>query len=432
MDERRRPFPGYRPRVAEADIEEALTRRGAVLLEGVRWCGKTSTALRFAHSALRLDDPDALILAGADPSEALRGEVPRLIDEWQNAPQLWNRIRRECDERAAPGQFILTGSASPREDITRHTGTGRIARVTMRPMSLFEAGASDGTASLRQLFAGDTVARAAPSGIGLRDVASWICVGGWPAHIGLDETTARRSARDHLQESILVDVRAAAGVRHDRDSLMTLARSVARNVATEARTSKLVADMAGPDHDDDATARVWRQTVTQYLTALRRIFLVEDQPAWPGHLRSRAVLRKAPKRHFVDPSLAAAALQASPEHLIADTNTLGLLFESMAVRDLRIYSQRDPASVYHYRDSDDLEVDAIIARDDGKWLAAEIKLSHHSDAVDQAANSLLRLREKVTPQRQQALAGLLVITALGPAYRRPDGVQVVPITALGP
>ena len=432
MDERRRPFPGYRPRVAEADIEEALTRRGAVLLEGVRWCGKTSTALRFAHSALRLDDPDALILTGADPSEALRGEVPRLIDEWQNAPQLWNRIRRECDERAAPGQFILTGSASPREDITRHTGTGRIARVTMRPMSLFEVGVSDGTASLHQLFAGDTIARAAPSGIGLRDVASWICVGGWPAHVGLDETTACRSARDHLQESILVDVRAAAGVRHDRDSLMTLARSVARNVATEARTSKLVADMAGPDHDDDATARVWRQTVTQYLAALRRIFLVEDQPAWPGHLRSRAVLRKAPKRHFVDPSLAAAALQASPEHLIADANTLGLLFESLAVRDLRIYSQRDPASVYHYRDSDHLEVDAIIARDDGTWLAAEIKLSHHSDAVDQAANSLLRLREKVTPQRQQALAGLLVITALGPAYRRPDGVQVVPITALGP
>ena len=213
---------------------------------------------------------------------------------------------------------------------------------------------------------------------------------------------------------------------------MVHARSIGRNVATEARTSKLVADMAGPDHGD-ATARVWRQTATEYLAALRRIFLVEDQPAWPGHLRSRAVLRKAPKRHFVDPSLAAAALQASPEHLTADANTLGLLFESLAVRDLRIYSQRDPASVYHYRDSDHLEVDAIIARDDGTWLAAEIKLSHHSDAVDQAANSLLRLREKVTPQRQQALAGLLVITALGPAYRRPDGVQqVAPITALGP
>ena len=432
MNERQHPFPSYRPRVVEADIQEALARRGAVLLEGVRWCGKTSTALRFADSVLRLDDPDARTLAGADPTEALRGGVPRLVDEWQNAPQLWNRIRRECDERAAPGQFILTGSASPREDITRHTGTGRIARVTMRPMSLFETGASDGSTSLHQLFDGDTIVKAARSGVGLRDVASWIGVGGWPAHIGLDEATARRSARDHLRESVLVDVRAAGGVRHDRDSLMALARSVARNVATEARTSKLVADMVGPDHDDTDTVRVWRQTATAYLAALQRIFLVEDQPAWPGHLRSRAALRKTPKRHLVDPSLAAAALQASPERLIADTRTLGLLFESLAVRDLRIYSQREAASVYHYRDSDNLEVDAIIVRDDGLWLAAEIRLSHHSNTVDQAANSLLRLRDKVTPQRQQDLVGLLVITALGPAYRRPDGVQVVPVTTLGP
>ena len=427
----RRPFPGYRPRLAEDDIGGALSRRGAVLIEGVRWCGKTSTALRFARSALRLDDADSRVLADADPSEALRGDAPRLIDEWQIAPLLWDRIRRECDERAVPGQFILTGSASPREDITRHTGTGRIARVTMRPMSLFEQGASDGSVSLRRLFAGDTIAGAARGDVGLRDIASWICVGGWPAHIGLDEHTARRSALDHLQESILVDVRAGGGVRHDREALMNLARSIARNVATEARTSKLVADMAGADHGDPA-AQVWRQTATAYLAALKRIFLVEDQPAWPGHLRSRAVLRKAPKRHFVDPSLATAALRASPEQLLADTNTLGLLFESLAVRDLRIYSQRDPASVYHYRDSNNLEVDAIISRDDGAWLAAEVKLNHRGDTVDQAANSLLRLRDKVTRQRRSDLAGLLVITALGPAYRRPDGVQVVPITALGP
>lgn len=426
------PFPGYRPRLAEDDIQGALSRRGAVLIEGVRWCGKTSTALRFARSSLRLDDPDDRMLADTDPAEALRGDVPRLIDEWQNAAQLWNRIRRECDERARPGQYILTGSASPGEDITRHTGTGRIARVTMRPMSLFEAGASDGSASLRRIFAGETVSKAARSGVGLRNIASWICVGGWPAHIGLDEATARRSARDHLQESVLVDVPAAGGVRHDREAMMSLARSVARNVATEARTSKLIADMAGPDHADGAAAQIWRQTAAAYLAALRRIFLLEDQPAWPGHLRSRAVLRKAPKRHFVDPSLAAAALRASPEQLLTDMNTLGLLFESLAVRDLRIYSQREPAAVYHYRDSDNLEADAIVSRDDGAWLAAEIKLSHHSDTIDQAANNLLRLRDKVTPQRQDDLAGLLVITALGPAYRRPDGIQVVPITALGP
>ena len=435
MVQQQRPFPGYRPRLAEADVQGALKRRGAVLLEGVRWCGKTSTALRFANSELHLDEPDARTLAGADPTEALRGGVPRLIDEWQNAPQLWNRIRRECDMRAAPGQFILTGSASPRADITRHTGTGRIARVTMRPMSLFETGASDGSASLQRLFDGDKVAKAARAGARLRDVASWICVGGWPAHIGLDEATARRSAWDHLRESVHVDVPAAVDVRHNGDSMMALVRSLARNVATEARASKLVADMVGDDHDDhdDKDAlRVWRQTAAAYLAALQRIFLIEDQPAWPGHLRSRAELRKTPKRHLVDPSLAAAALGASPERLIADTSTLGLLFESLAVRDLRIYSQREAASVYHYRDSDNLEVDAIIVRDDGRWLAAEIKLNHQSDNVDQAASSLLRLRGKVTQRHRQDLAGLLVITALGPAHRRPDGVQVVPITALGP
>ena len=321
-----------------------------------------------------------------------------------------------------------TGSASPRDDITRHTGTGRIGRVTLRPMSLFETGVSDGSVSLRGLFGDETVATAARGDIGLRDIASCVCVGGWPANIGVEEGRARRSARDHLHESVLVDVHAASGVRHDRDSVLSLARSVARNVATEARTSKLVADMTG----EDGEGGVWRQTATDYLAALRRIFVLEDQPAWPVHLRSRAVLRKAPKLHFVDPSLAAAALRASPEHLIADIKALGLLFESLAVRDLRVYAQPDQASVYHYRDSDNLEVDAIVARDDGAWLAVEIKLGHRPDTVDQAAKSLLRLREKVAAPRRSDLAGLVVVTALGPAYRRPDGIHVVPITAFGP
>lgn len=427
-DVRRHPFPGYRPRVCEADVEDALSRRGAVLIEGVRWCGKTWTALRFARSALRLDDEDALTLAGVDPIEALRGDAPRLVDEWQNAPHLWNRIRRECDERAQPGQFILTGSASPGEDITRHTGTGRIGRVTLRPMSLFETGASDGSASLRGLFAGEAASGMARDDIGLRDIASHICVGGWPANIGVEEGRARRSVRDHLHESVLVDVRAASGVRHDRESVLSLVRSVARNVATEARTAKLVADMVG----EDGEGGVWRQTATEYLAALRRIFLLEDQPSWPVHLRSRAVLRKAPKRHLVDPSLAAAALRASPEQLVSDIKTLGFLFESLVVRDLRVYSQPEQASVYHYRDSDDLEVDAIVARDDGAWLAVEIKLGHRSDTVDAAAASLLRLSDKVATSRRSDLAGLVVVTALGPAYRRPDGIHVVPITALGP
>ena len=425
------PSPRYRRRVSEADIEDALSRRGAVLIEGVRWCGKTWIALRFARSSLHLDDDDARQLADIDPVTALRGDTPRLLDEWQNVPRLWNRVRRECDGRALPGQFILTGSASPHDDITRHTGTGRIGRVTLRPMSLFETGASDGSVSLRGLFADETVSRLARDDIGLRDIASWVCVGGWPANIGVDEGKARRSVRDHLNESVLVDVRAAAGVRHSRETMLSLVRSVARNVATEARTPTLLRDMGAGD-DSNGGNHVTRQTVAACLDALRRIFLLEDQPPWPVHLRSRAVLRKTPKRHFVDPSLAAAALRAAPEYLLSDLGTLGSFFESLVVRDLRIHSQPEQASVYHYRDSDDLEVDAVVARDDGAWLAVEVKLGHRPDTVDRAAASLLRLRDKVTAPRRADLAGLVVVTALGPAYRRPDGVHVVPITALGP
>ena len=422
------PFPQYRPRTAETDIADALARRGAVLIDGVRWCGKTWLALRFARSALHLDDPDALTLAAADAAQALQGDTPRLVDEWQNAPQLWNRIRRECDERAAAGQFILTGSASPREDITRHTGTGRIARITLRPMSLLESGMSDGSVSLRSLFGGEGAARAARDSIGLRDIADGLCIGGWPANLGLDADSARRSVQDHLRESALVDVPAASGVRHDRETMLAVVRSVARNVATEASVNKIVSDMSfGGDG-----SQVSRQTATAYLEALRRIFVIEDQPSWPAHLRSRAVLRKSPKRHFVDPSLAAAALRASPTQLLSDLSTFGFLFESLVVRDLRIYAQRHDALVYHYRDSDNLEVDAIVASDDGPWLAVEVKLGHHADVVDSAAKSLLRLRDKVAASRRAELAGLVVVTARGPAYRRPDGIQVVPITSLGP
>ena len=410
------PFEGYRTRVAEADVADTLSRRGAVLIEGVRWCGKTSTALRFAASALRLDDPDALTLAEADSGEALSGDTPRLIDEWQNAPRLWNRIRRECDDRARPGQFILTGSASPTSDITRHTGTGRIARVKLRPMSLFETGASDGSVPLAGLLDGNTYTRAARDEIGLRQITEWICGGGWPANLAAPTVeSARRSARDQLRESVQLDLPAAAGVRHDREAVMTLARSLARNVASEARVSTLAADVSSAEQGmDSGAAAASRQTLTHYLAALRRIFLIEDQPAWGVHLQSKAALRKAPKRHFVDPSLAAAALDATPRRLLAEPKTLGLLFESLVVRDLRIYSQPLQGAVYHYRDSDDLEVDAIVSCDDGRWLAVEIKLSHSPETIDAAARSLHRLRDKIAPDRQADLAGLVVVTARGP------------------
>ena len=418
-------MPGYRPRVAEDAIESVLGRRGAVLIEGCRGCGKTWAARHFARSEARLDEPQQLLLAQADPTAVLRGAAPRLLDEWQNAPHIWNRIRRECDDRPGRGHFILTGSASPPDDTTRHTGVGRIGRVLMRPMSLFESGHSTGEASLRRLFEGGTASAMPRDDIGLRDIAAFVCVGGWPAGVGLDEDRARLSVGDYLGELVRLDIPSATGVRHRPAAVRRLLRSLARNVATEAKTATLAADAGGD-------VPLSRSAAIDYLDALERVFVVEDQPAWSVRLRSQATLRRAPKRHFVDPSLAAAVLGASPERLLADPPAFGSLFESLVVRDLRIYAQTCRADVYHYRDGTGLEVDAIVERDDGAWLATEVRLNPSPHVVDGAARSLLRLRNKVSPNRADDLAALLVVTSTGAAYRRPDGVQVAPITTLAP
>ena len=418
-------MPGYLSRVAERAIEGALQRRGGVLIEGARGCGKTWAARRFARSEARLDDPATLLLANADPQTVLKGATPRLLDEWQNAPSLWNLVRRECDDRTGPGQFILTGSASPQDDTTRHTGVGRISRVLMRPMSLIEMGSSSGSVSLSSLFEGRTVSALPRTYVGLRDIAAFTCVGGWPGSLYLDEEQARSAVGDYLNEIVRLDIPLVSGIQHHPAAVRRLLRSLARHVATEAKVTRLASD-AGGDRP------LGRHTVTSYLDALERIFVVEDQPAWSVGLRSRATLRKAPKRHFVDPSLAASMLRASPQRLLADPRTLGFLFESLVVRDLRVYSQPERAEVFHYRDETGLEVDAIIERDDGGWIAVEVKLSPAPEVVDRAARSLLRLRNKVAKSRVDELATLMVVTSTGPAYRRPDGVQVTPITDLGP
>ena len=419
-----RTMPGYLPRLADKEIGSALRRRGAVLVEGCRACGKTWAARNVARSEARLDDEATLLIAEADPVALLQGVTPRLLDEWQNAPRLWNRVRRECDDRARLGQFVLTGSAAPHDDITRHTGVGRIARVLMRPMSLYESGDSTGALSLGRLFEGEAIS-VLPSGAGLRDVASAVCVGGWPGSLALEEVDARLAVADYVSEVVRLDVPTASGVRHRPAAVRRLMRSLARHVATEAKTTTLVSDVGGG-------SVLARSTVNAYLEALERVFLVENQPAWSVGLRSRATLRRAPKRHFVDPSLAASMLRASPERLLADPRTFGLLFESLVVRDLRIYSQPDRGEVFHYRDDTGLEVDAVIERDDGRWIAVEVKLSSAPDVVDEAAKSLLRLRDKVARNRVENLAALMVVTSTGPAYRRSDNVQVTPITELGP
>ena len=418
-------MPGYRPRIADREIAAALRRRPAVLIEGCRASGKTWTGRNVARSEARLDDEAMLLLAAADPAAVLRGSTPRLLDEWQNTPQIWNRVRRECDDRAGFGLFVLTGSAAPRDDVTRHTGVGRISRVLMRPMSLYELGRSTGEVSIGRLFSGESVSSPPNVGIGLRDVAAFVCVGGWPGSLELGELDARLAVGDYLSEVIRVDVPAATGTRHRPSAVRRMVRSLARHVATEAKTTTLAAEAGGD-------TPLGRATVNAYLEALERVFVVEDQPAWSVGLRSRATLRRAPKRHFVDPSLAASMLNASPERFMADPGTFGLLFESLVVRDLRICSSPDRGMVYHYRDDTGLEVDAIIERDYGAWAAVAVELSPAPDVVDGAARSLLRLRNKVSARRVDDLAAMMVVTSTGPAYRRPDGIQVAPVTALGP
>ncbi|MDE0700698.1 MAG: DUF4143 domain-containing protein [Acidimicrobiaceae bacterium] len=418
-------MPGYRPRVAGQQVEDALRRRGAVLVEGVRGCGKTWMSRHFARSEVRLDDEAALLLATSDPDAVMQGPPPRLLDEWQNAPQLWNRVRRECDDRPENGQFILTGSSSPQDDVTRHTGTGRISRVLLRPMSLWETGGSSGAVSLKKLFEGESVSCLPEAQPGLRDVALAVCAGGWPRNLGQSEDDALSSAGDYVNEIIRADIPAASGVRHDPTMLRRLMRSLSLNVATEAKMTKLASDM-------DTGHPSGRNTVAAYLDALRRVFVIEDQSAWSVNLRSKAILRREPKRHFVDPSLAAAMLRATPQRLLSDPSAFGFLFESLVVRDLRVYSQPEGGMVFHYRDNTGLEADAIIELIDGSWIAAEIKLSTGARTIDRAAETLLRLRDKMSSLRVSELAALVVVTPTGAAYRRPDGVQVAPISTLGP
>ncbi|MDE2293525.1 MAG: ATP-binding protein [Elusimicrobia bacterium] len=413
----------YRPRVVDAELEQRLASTGAVVIEGPKACGKTATARRAAASEVLLDvDAAAREALAVDPALVLTGATPRLVDEWQAEPAVWNHIRRAVDERGRPGQFILTGSAVPADDVTRHGGAGRVARVRMRPFSLFESGHSTGAVSLAALLHGEAPASPDP-GLTVAALAERVAVGGWPGFLGLGTEAALRAVRDYLEEARRVDVGRVDRRRRDPAKVGRLFVSLARNTATYVSAATLAADAAGDGTLKDDTAR-------EYLTALERLMLVEDQPPWAPHLRARSRVRGAPKRHFADPSLAAAALNADPQRLLKDLRWLGFLFESLVVRDLRVYAQRLGGRVLQYHDNTGLEVDAVVEADDGRWAAFEVKLG--AGQVEEAAANLLKFAERVDQSSCGRPSALGVIVGAGYGYRRPDGVSVIPIGALGP
>lgn len=418
--------PGYLRRVVDLEMAETLAASPAVVVEGPRACGKTWTGRRFARSEVRFDATSASRLAAqVAPSELLVGPVPRLLDEWQLAPDIWNAMRRACDDRGDAGQFILTGSANPPDDTTRHTGTGRVLRVRMRPMSLYESGESDESVSLGSLLASEKCS-AAEAPLRLPDIVELVCRGGWPGLLGDQPPTAQRRLRGYLDEISRTDISRVDGVARDPDGVRRLLLSLARNASTEATLKTLGAD-AGVNGD-----QLHPETVKSYLGALSRLFVVEELRCWRPHLRSRAELRSRPKRYFVDPSLAVAALRTNRDALMGDLGYFGQLFESLVLRDLRIYAQSLGWELSYYRDSSGLEVDVILTSlDYRQWAAAEIKLGGEA-LVLEGAEALRKLRDRVDIARMGQPAKLMVITAGGYGYEFPDGIAVVPITALSP
>jgi len=415
----------YQPRIIDAELSDVLSYAGAVLIEGPKACGKTETARQQCASEALLDvDPNLRAALDVDPSLVLEGTTPRLIDEWQIEPRIWNHVRRAVDDRRGqPGGFVLTGSAVPADDVTRYTGAGRISRIRMRQMSLFELGHSTGDVSLKALLDGEP-ARAQEPGLGIADIADVIAIGGWPGMRGLSASQAARANRDYLDDVRRTDVQRVDGTKRDPERVGRLIRALARNTTTTVSARTLATD-AGADGEP-----LDRDVARSYLDALSRLMVIEDQPAWAPHLRSKSLVREAPKRHFSDPSLAAAALGATPERLLKDLNTMCFLFESLVVRDLRVYAQAIGGRVLHYRDNTDLEVDAILEFADGRWAAFEIKLGQGQ--IEAACASLTKFANRIDTDKCGAPAALGVITATGYGLRRPDGINVISIGTLGP
>lgn len=420
----------YKHRIADKMLVKQLEAAGVVLVQGAKWCGKTTTAIQAAKSILLLNNPQTkaanLQLADTNISVLLEGDTPRLIDEWQLAPQLWDAARFEVDQREShEGQFIFTGSAVP-ADKTKisHSGTGRFAWLTMRPMSLWESEDSTGSASLEQIFENKFQAGTSKNHT-LDDITYLICRGGWPASIGKSPQVALRQAFNYIDAVENQEMSDIDDIKRDSTIVHQLLRSYARHQATQAPISTIQADLSSSDNKT-----ISDNTIIAYLDALRRLFVIEDTPAWNPNLRSKAAIRSSSTRYFVDPSIATAALRIGPKDLVSDLKTLGLLFETMAIRDLRVYADAIDGDVFHYRDNNGLECDAIVHLKNGHYGLIEIKLGGET-LIEEGAKTLKRLSEKIDTDKMYPPSFLMVLIGVGTyAYQRKDGILVVPIGSL--
>ena len=421
----------YKQRVADLLLERKLAGKGAVLVVGPKWCGKTTTAKKQSKSLLDLSKKlildQSLQMMDINPESLLVGDTPRLIDEWQQIPALWDVVRTEVDERNEFGQFVLTGSAVlPKAEETLHSGTGRIGRLKMRPMSLFESGESTGEVSLADLFNKADIP-VIQHGKSLEEMAFLTCRGGWPQATFLQGDIALDQAEDYVESLLNVDMHRVDKVQRSSERMRYIMRSYARHQGAQCPISMIREDLLGSDGQS-----ISDDTITSYLGVLNSLYVIEDMPAWNPNLRSKAAIRTSATRYYIDPSIATAALGIAPKDLINDLRTFGFMFETMAVRDIRVYADALKAKVYHFRDSNGLECDTVIHRRDGSYGLVEIKLGGPNN-IEQAVTNLQNLANSIDTEKMAAPSFMMVLTAVGPyAYRRKDGVYVVPLACLKP
>ncbi len=419
----------YYPRIADDILQQKLEEAGAVYIKGTKWCGKSTTAKQKAKSAVLMQDQETreqnILLAQNSPTLFLSGDTPRLIDEWQVVPFIWDHIRFLVDERKKRGQFILTGSATPVDDgAYTHSGIGRIIPMFMRPMTLFESRDGNGEVSLDVLFHHPEEFRSTTCTLKLEDYAYLTCRGGWPEAVKDEHDRALVHARNFYTGLIEDDIDKFLKTKRNKQRVNNVLRSYSRGLASEMSIPKIKEDIAqneGRSIDED--------TVFSYIDVLKRLFIIEELPAWNTNLRSATKIRTSDTHHFVDPSIAAAALEIWPNDLLADLRTFGFFFESLAIRDLRVYSEKLHGSVYHYRDSRGLEADAIIHLWTGEWAAVEVKLSS-AESIEEGAKHLLKLKDDIDTAKAKAPSFLMIVTTTPYAYRREDGVYVVPLGCL--